>query len=71
MVVAWGNKKDTLYTITTSGDSIVLIGAIVDTELWYNRLSYMNSIRFKIVNISLCENRIFEKQKRVSFSIRL
>lgn len=51
MVVAWGNKKDTLYTITTSGDSIVLIGAIVDTELWYNMLSYMSKKMMKLYQV--------------------
>ena len=79
MVVARGSMVGTLYTIAKSKD-IVAVTSCGDSTLWHQRLRHMNEKGMKLlaskgklptlksIDVSLCEDCIYGKQKRVSFS---
>ncbi|XP_057788205.1 uncharacterized mitochondrial protein AtMg00300-like [Salvia miltiorrhiza] len=80
MTVARGKKEGTLYMTTNSNDCIDLVGAVNSADLWHCRLGHMSEKGMKImsskgglygletVEVGLCEDCVFGKQKRVSFS---
>ncbi|XP_031390880.1 uncharacterized protein LOC116203328 [Punica granatum] len=80
MVVARGKKEGTLYMIVNSHDSIALASANSNADLWHCRLGHMSEkgmkqlcskgklSGLKTVKLGLCEDCVFGKQKRVSFS---
>ncbi|PKI42312.1 hypothetical protein CRG98_037283 [Punica granatum] len=80
MVVARGKKEGTLYMTVNSHDSIALASANSDANLLHCRLGHMSEKRMKqlcskdklpglkIVELELCEDCVFGKQKRASFS---
>ncbi|PKI56333.1 hypothetical protein CRG98_023352 [Punica granatum] len=80
MVVARGKKEGTLYMTVNNHDNIALVSANSDADLWHCRLGHMSEKEMKqlcskgklpglkIVELGLCEDCVFGKQKRVSFS---
>ena len=69
-----------MYAIAIQRDTIATIDRGRDTTLWHRRLGYMSEKRMKLlaskeklsnlnhVELGLCEDCIYGKQKRVSFS---
>ena len=80
MVLARGKKEGTLYTTSNTSDCIAIAGANGDADLWHCRLGHMSEKGMKVlcskgllpglksVDIGLCKDCVFGKQKRVSFS---
>ncbi|PKI40572.1 hypothetical protein CRG98_039034 [Punica granatum] len=80
MVVARGKKEGTLYMTVNNHDNIALANANSDADLWHCRLGHMSEKGMKqlcskgklpglkTVELGLCEDCVFGKQKRVSFS---
>lgn len=80
MIVARGKKDGTLYTTTNPKDCIDLAGAATNADLWHCRLGHMSKKGMKVmwskgrlpglktVEVGLCEDCVFGKQRRVSFS---
>lgn len=80
MVVAQGLKKGTLYMTDIKHGSIGVAAAHSDAELWHCRLGHMSEKGMKhlcskgklpglkTVDMDLCEDCVFGKQKRVSFA---
>ncbi|CAH9144429.1 unnamed protein product [Cuscuta epithymum] len=81
LLVAKGKKEGTLYMTTNSKDCIDVVAAATnDLNLWHCRLDHMSEKGMKelcskgklpglkTVEVGLCEDCIFGKQKRVSFS---
>ena len=80
MIVARGRKVGTLYTSSESRDTILIADSSVDSKLSHRRLGHMSEKRMKLlaskgklpdlksVDVGLCEDCIYGKYKRVSFS---
>lgn len=80
MIVARGNKTGTLYMAINTKNTAALGDADVDSNLWHRRLGHKSEKGLKVLlskvklsgiksmDIGLCEDYIFGKQKRVSFS---
>ncbi|KAJ4736375.1 Transposon Ty1-NL2 Gag-Pol polyprotein [Rhynchospora pubera] len=80
LVVARGTKTSTLYLINSSVPLVAVAGAKADPNLWHKRLGHMSDKGMKVlaskellptmksVEIDFCEDCVFGKQKRVSFS---
>ncbi|PKI69297.1 hypothetical protein CRG98_010298 [Punica granatum] len=80
IVVVRGKKEDTLYMTVNNHDNIALASANSDADLWHCRLGHMSEKGMKqlcsmgklpglkTVALGLCEDCVFGKQKRVSFS---
>ncbi|XP_020264769.1 uncharacterized protein LOC109840508 [Asparagus officinalis] len=78
MVVASGNKTGTLYLTSHASDTLT-ITAGKRVWIWNNRLGHMGQKGMKIlhsqvkltnidlVEVGICEDCIYEKQKRVRF----
>lgn len=79
MVVARGTKTGTLYMTSSVRDTIAMVDAKVDTNLWHRRLGHMSEKGMKVMlskgklpelkslDFDLCESCILGKQRRVSF----
>ena len=80
MIVAQGRKVGTLYMTSESRDTISIADSSVDSKLWHRRLGHMSEKGIKLlaskgklpdlksVDVGLCEDCIYGKHKRVSFS---
>ncbi|XP_070007635.1 putative mitochondrial protein AtMg00300 [Nicotiana tabacum] len=80
LIVAGCFKKRTLYATAIQRDTITIIDHGRDTILWHRRLGHMSEKGMKLlaskcklpnlkhVKLSLCQDCIYGKQKRVSFS---
>ena len=80
LVVARGKKVGTLYLTPGQTDTIAVATYSVDSKLWHRRFGHMSEKRMKLlaskekipnlesVDLGLCEDYIYGKQKRVSFS---
>ena len=80
MIVARGRKVGTLYMTKESKDTISVTDSSVDSKLWHRRLGYMSEKGMKLlapkgklpdlkfVDVGLCEDYIYEKNKIVYFS---
>ena len=80
MVVAQGKKVGILYMTLESRDIISAADSSVDSKLWHRRLGHMSEKGMKLlaskgklpdlksVDVGLCEDCIYGKHKRVSFS---
>lgn len=80
LVVARGFKRGTLYATAIERDTIATVDHGRDTTLWHRRLGHMSEKGMKLlaskeklpnlkhVELGLCEDCIYGKQKRVSFS---
>jgi hypothetical protein len=79
-VIAKGEKVGTLYLCTSNVDSSIYLASIeVDTALWHHRLGHMSEkgmqilhkrnflLDLKQIDLDLCENCVYAKQKRVIF----
>ncbi|KAL8162558.1 hypothetical protein V2J09_014047 [Rumex salicifolius] len=76
MVIARGKMEGTLYSTGGSSDCIVVVRENGDADLWHCRLGHMSEKGMKVLcskdllpglksaKIGLCEDYIFEKQKR-------
>jgi hypothetical protein len=79
MVVAQGNKTGTLYMTTSPRDTIAVVEAGTNTNLWHRRLGHMSETGMKVllskgklpelksIEFDICESCILGKQKKVSF----
>ncbi|XP_014627753.1 uncharacterized protein LOC114375550 [Glycine soja] len=79
LVVARGKKSESLYMIADE-DIVVVTEAVNNSTLWHQRLGHMSEKGMKLmaakgklsslkhVDVGVCENYIFGKQKKVSFS---
>ncbi|XP_020258132.1 uncharacterized protein LOC109834503 [Asparagus officinalis] len=79
MVVARGNKIGTLYLTSHASDTLAIAAGKESADLWHNRLGHMSENGMKIlhsegkltgidsVEVGVCEDCSFGKQKRVSF----
>ncbi|CAM9000198.1 unnamed protein product [Rhodiola kirilowii] len=80
MVIARGKKEGTLYMTSNLQESIAVASVKGDADLWHCRLGHMSEKGMKVlcsrgllpglksVEVRLCEDCVFGKQKRVSFS---
>ena len=80
MIVAQGRKVGTLYMTSEIRDKISVADSSVDSKLWHRRLGHMSEKGMKLlaskgnlpdlksVNVGLCEECIYGKHKKVSFS---
>ena len=80
MIVAQGRKVGTLYMTSESRDIISVADSSVDSKLWHRRLGHMSEKGMKLlaskgklsdlksVDVGFCEDCIYGKHKRVSFS---
>ena len=78
--MAQGRKVGILYMTSASRDTISVADSSVDSKLWRRRLGHMSEkgmkllaskgklLYLKSVNAGLCEDCIYRKPKRVSFS---
>ncbi|XP_020242595.1 uncharacterized protein LOC109820809 [Asparagus officinalis] len=76
MVVARGNKTGTLYQTSHASDTLAIAADKESADLWHNRLGHMSEKGMKIlhsegkligidsVEVGVCEDCIFRKQKR-------
>ena len=79
MVVARGKRDGTLYLTSPASQSLAVASGSKVSNLWHNRLGHMSEKGMKMlhsqgklpdidsVEVDLCEDCIFGKQKRVSF----
>ena len=79
MVVARGRKSGTLYSTSHASDTLTIADGKVTSDMWHSRLRHMSEKVMKILhsqgkllgivsmNLGMCEDCIFEKQKRVGF----
>lgn len=79
MVAAKGKKVGTLYLTSHGSDTLAVLDNKKNSILWHNRLEHMSEKGMKVmhgigklpelelVDIDICEDCIFEKQKHVSF----
>ncbi|KAE8690148.1 hypothetical protein F3Y22_tig00110925pilonHSYRG00035 [Hibiscus syriacus] len=80
LVIARGKKTDTLYVTSNLENIIATIDADGKSNLWHQRLGHMSEKGMKTllskgklsdlknVDVRLCEDYIFGKQKKVSFA---
>lgn len=80
IVIARENKLCTLYMTSNIRDVIALANIEADTNLWHCKLGHMSEkgmqvmlkkgklAGLKLVDVGLCEDCIFRKQKKVNFS---
>ena len=80
MVVAYETKTRTLYITSNCRNTLVVVDASVNSNLWHCRLGHINEkgmkvlfskgkvLELKTVEHSLYETFIFGKHKKVSFS---
>lgn len=80
MIVVRGKKLKTLYMTEESNDTIVVAKCEVDSKLWQQKLQDISKKEKKLlvskeqlsnlkdVDVGLCKDCIYDKQKRVSFS---
>ncbi|KAE8664296.1 hypothetical protein F3Y22_tig00112801pilonHSYRG00056 [Hibiscus syriacus] len=80
LVISRGKKTDTLYVTSNLENIIVVTDADGKSNLWHQRLSHMSEKGMKTllrkgklpdlknVDVGLCEDCIFGKQKKVSFA---
>jgi len=80
LVVARGSKNGTLYATSIQKDIVAAVDSDRDSILWHRRLGHMSEKGMKLlasneklpnlkhVQIGLCEDCVYGKQKRVSFS---
>ncbi|KAE8724015.1 65-kDa microtubule-associated protein 3 [Hibiscus syriacus] len=80
LVIARGKKTDTLYVTSNLENIIVAADADGKSNLWHQRLGHMSEKGMKTflskgklpdlknVDVGLCEDCIFGKQKKVSFA---
>ena len=80
MIVAQGRKVETLYITSESKDTILVADSLVNSKLWHRRLGLMSQKGMKLlaskgklqdlksVDVGLCEDCIYRKHKKVSFS---
>jgi len=73
-------KEGTLYMMSDSGASISVASSEADVRVWHRRLKHTSENRMKVmlskdkmsglksVELDFCEDCVYEKQKRVSFS---
>ena len=79
MVTAKGKKVGTLYLTSHGSDTLAVVDSKESSNLWHYRLGHMSEKGMKVmqsngklpglesVDIDMCEDCIFGKQKRVSF----
>ena len=80
MVVARGKKEGTLYLTNSSTSSIAVADKGIDSNTWHYRLGHMSEKGMKILHskgkleglksldLEFCEDCVFGKQKKVTFS---
>ncbi|KAE8661431.1 putative WRKY transcription factor 4 [Hibiscus syriacus] len=80
LVIARGKKTGTLYITSNLENIITATDADGKSNLWHQRLSHMSEKRMKTllskgklsdlknINVELCEDCIFGKQKKVNFA---
>ncbi|KAE8705427.1 Endomembrane protein 70 protein family isoform 1 [Hibiscus syriacus] len=80
LVIARGKKTGTLYVTSNLGNNIAAADADGKSNLWHQRLGHMSEKGMKTllskgkltdlknVDVGLCEDCIFSKQKKVSFA---
>ena len=80
MVVSRGKKVETLYLTQRQKDTIVVVACSIDSKLWHRRPGHMSEKGMKLlaskgkipnlesVDLGLCEDCIYGKQKMVRFS---
>ena len=78
-VLARGNKTGTLYMTSSPRDTIIVVEASTDTNLWHRKLGHMSEKGMKMLlskgklpelksdDFDICESYILGKQKNVSF----
>ena len=79
MVMARGKKEGTLLVTSSSNGAILVASSRVDTTTWHCRLGHMSEKGMKVllskgklsgleyIDLDLCEDYIFGKQRKVSF----
>ena len=77
--MARGKKTGTLYMTSSPRDTIIVVEASTDTNLWHRKLGHMSEKGMKMLlskgklpelksdDFDICESYILGKQKNVSF----
>ncbi|PKU82518.1 putative mitochondrial protein [Dendrobium catenatum] len=80
MIIARGSIEGTLYVINRRADSIGVAKSNIVGGLWHRRLGHMSKkymhllftrgkLRgLKFIDLDFCEDCVYDKQQRVSFS---
>ena len=80
MIVAHGKKEGTLYMTSSSAASISISTSELDVTVWHQRLGHMSKkgmnsmpskdelLGLKFINLDFCEDYVYKKKRRVSFS---
>ena len=73
--MARGKKTSTLYMTSSPRDTIIVVEASTDTNLWHRKLGHMSEkgmkmllskgklLELKSIDFDMCESRILGKQK--------
>ena len=80
MVIARDNKMGTLYMTANIKDIVAVANSEVDLKIWHYRLRHMSEKGMRVLavkgkladlkstDVGLCEDCMFAKQKKVTFS---